>query len=326
MSTAPSNATLLSLVVPCFNEQESLPLFMDEIDKISLELLNEPNGPQRIELVFVDDGSRDKTLETLKSIASRSDSQCSVKWISFSRNFGKEAALFAGLKSAEGDWVATMDADLQDPPSLLPAMWREAHEGDWDCVSTRRSNREGEPAIRSFFSKAFYRIINKLSDADIVDGARDYRLMNRKMVDAVLALQERNRFTKGIYGWVGFKTKWISYSNIERAAGTTKWNMWGLLKYAVDGIVSFSTAPLALASILGTVSCLIAVAFAVLIVVRAVLFGDPVAGWPSMMAAILLMGGIQLLCLGILGRYLANTYIEDKRRPLYIVRDSGKSE
>lgn len=312
---------LLSIVVPCFNEEESLPVFCDALANVAQRLLAANSGPHAIELILVNDGSHDDTLAVMKAIAARDGLPYTVRWLSFSRNFGKEAALYAGLETSRGDWVVTMDADMQDPPSLLPEMWGYITGGEWDCVSTRRVNRAGEPPIRSAFARLFYRLINRLSDADIVDGARDYRLMSRQMVDAVLSLQERNRFTKGIYGWVGFRTKWLAYENVERVAGTTKWNFWGLAKYAIEGIVAFSTAPLAIASILGMASCFFALIFAAFVFVRAALFGDPVAGWPSLMVVILLMGGAQLLSLGIVGRYLANVYIEAKRRPVYIVRE-----
>lgn len=318
-----SNAqdALLSIVVPCYNEEESLPIFCDALTDIAQRLLTVDGGPRLIELVLVDDGSHDDTLAVMKAVAANDDLPYSVRWLSFSRNFGKEAALYAGLEASHGDWVATMDADMQDPPLLLLEMWGYITGGEWDCVSTRRVNRAGEPPIRSTCARLFYRLINRLSDADIVDGARDYRLMSRQMVKAVLSLQERNRFTKGIYGWVGFRTKWLAYENVERVAGTTKWNFWELAKYAIEGIVAFSTAPLAIASILGTASCFFALIFAVFVFIRAALFGDPVAGWPSLMVVILLMGGAQLLSLGVVGRYLANVYIEAKRRPVYIVRE-----
>lgn len=315
----------LSIVVPCYNEEESLPIFYDSLKEVSSELSSLESGPQNIELILVDDGSSDGTLETFKLLSNKREAPFSIHWISFSRNFGKESALFAGLEAASGDWICTMDADMQDPPSLLPTMWNEISDGEYDCISTRRDDRTGEPPVRSAFARLFYRIINCLSDAEIVDGARDFRLMSRQMADAVLMLKERNRFIKGIYGWVGFKTKWISYDNVERAAGTTKWNFWKLSRYAIDGIVAFSTAPLAIASILGIIACIIALMYAAFIFIRALIFGDPVAGWPTMMVIILLLGGAQLLCIGVVGRYLANTYIESKQRPIYIVRETGGS-
>ena len=314
----------LSVVVPCYNEQESLPIFAKELARVLLGMRGDKD--LRFELVLVDDGSSDGTLSIMRSLAARSDLPFLVRWISFSRNFGKEAALYAGLEAADGDLVATMDADMQDPPSLLPQMYRIIQEGGCDSVATRRVTRAGEPAIRSAFARLFYRIINKISDADIVDGARDFRLMTRPMVDAVLSLGERNRFTKGIYGWVGFKTEWLPYENVERVAGETKWSFIKLAAYALDGIAAFSTAPLALASVVGMVLCVVALAFAVFVVVRAALFGDPVSGWPSLMTVVLLVSGVQLLCLGVIGQYLAKTYLETKQRPLYLVRERGESD
>lgn len=319
---------MLSIVVPCYNEQESLPLLADALARVAPELKVRPCAPTSVELVLVDDGSCDGTLEEFRALEARAragELPYEVRWVSFSRNFGKESGLLAGLTAARGDWVATMDADMQDPPSLLPQMWEEAATGEWDCVATRRRDRAGEPPIRSAFARLFYRLINKMSDTDIQDGARDFRLMSRQVVDTIVSMGEYNRFTKGIYGWVGFKTKWLSFENVERVAGTTKWNFWSLMLYAFDGIIAFSTAPLAIASVLGMVCCLIAVACAVIVIVRALAFGDPVAGWPSLMTVILLVGGAQLLCLGIIGQYLAKTYLESKHRPIYIVRESGDS-
>lgn len=312
----------LSVVVPCYNERESLPAFADELSRVL--------GPMRaekglcFELVLVDDGSSDGTLDVMRSLAERDDLPCQVRWISFSRNFGKESALIAGLEAARGACVATMDADLQDPPSLLPEMYDLLCAGDCDSVATRRVTRAGEPPIRSACARLFYRVINRISDADIVDGARDFRLMSRPMVDAVLSLGERNRFTKGIYGWVGFRTVWLPYENVERVAGETKWSFFKLAAYALDGITAFSTAPLAFASVMGIALCVVALAFAIFVIVRAALFGDPVDGWPSLMTVILLVAGVQLLCLGVIGQYLAKTYLETKRRPLYLVRERGE--
>ena len=276
-----------------------------------------------VELVLVDDGSSDRTVEVFKDLCGRSTWSFSIRWISFSRNFGKEAALYAGLSESRGGYVVTMDADLQDPPDLLHDMLRRLMEGDVDSVATRRCDREGEPPVRSAFARLFYRLINLMSDADVVDGARDYRMMTRQMADSVLSLRERNRFTKGIYGWVGYRTAWLPYENRERVAGETKWSFMKLFRYAIEGIVSFSTTPLMLAALLGVVFCLVAVGFAVFVIVRAVLFGDPVAGWPSLMTVILLIGGVQLLCLGIIGRYLAGVFLEVKDRPLYFIRERG---
>lgn len=274
-------------------------------------------------VVLVDDGSHDGTLEVMREQAERRRGDFEVRWLSFSRNFGKEAALLAGLAHARGTLVATMDADPQDPPSLLPEMYRIICQEGYDNVATRRTTREGEPPIRSAFARLFYRIINRISKTEIVDGARDFRLMKRAMVDAILALPEYNRFSKGIYGWVGFKTKWLPYVNVNRAAGETKWNFFSLLLYSIDGIVAFSTVPLSIASIAGALLCLVAFVALVFIIVRALLFGDPVDGWPSLASIIIFIGGIQLLCLGIMGQYLAKTYLETKRRPTYIVRESN---
>jgi len=311
-------AALLSLVVPCYNEQESLPLFYQETIKIADKLKTQFNLD--VEFVFVNDGSKDKTLEELRKLHSQ---DARVRYVSFSRNFGKESALYAGLGAARGEYVATLDADLQDPPSLIPEMVQFLHDhSDYDCVATRRSTRKGEPLIRSFFAQMFYRLINKMSDMEIVDGARDFRFMTRKFVDAVLAMGEYNRFSKGIFSWVGFKTHWISYENIERVAGKTKWSFWSLFKYSIEGIVGFSTVPLIMSSFLGVACCLLAFIGIVFVFVRATIFGDPVAGWPSMICVILLIGGLQLLCLGVLGEYLSKTYLESKNRPIYIVSET----
>lgn len=314
----------ISIVVPCFNEQDSLPLFIDELSHVAEGMAVQT--PLSFEVVLVDDGSNDETLSVMKVLAEQDRSPLSIKWISFSRNFGKEAALYAGLSHATGVLVATMDADMQDPPSLLPEMYRILQEEDYDNVATRRTTREGEPPIRSWFARMFYRIINRISKADIVDGARDFRLMKRPMVDAILSMSEYNRFSKGIYGWVGFKTKWLPYVNVNRVAGETKWNFFSLLLYSIDGIVAFSTVPLSIASIMGTLFCIVAFFALFFIVVRALLFGDPVSGWPSLASIIIFIGGVQLLCLGIMGQYLAKTYLETKNRPLYIVRESNLDE
>lgn len=315
---------LLSAVVPCFNEEESLPLFLSEYDKISRGM-QERWPDLSFEAVLVDDGSCDHTLDLMRKAAASRDYNFSVHWISFSRNFGKESALYAGLQNAKGDYVATMDADMQDPPSLLPQMYEILQVEDYDNVATRRKDRKGEPPIRSWFARRFYGLINRISKADIVDGARDFRLMKRPMVDAILAMGEYNRFSKGIYGWVGFKTKWISYENIDRVAGSSKWSFFKLFAYALDGIVAFSTTPLVIASLFGILLCFIAFLMVVIIIVRTVAFGDPVAGWPSLICAIAFIGGVQLLSIGILGQYLAKAYLETKHRPIYIVRLSGKS-
>lgn len=314
----------ISVVVPCYNEEESLPIFARELARVTAELMALPTPPRSLELILVDDGSTDRTLEIIHGLAERDDLPYQVRWTSFSRNFGKESGLYAGLEAALGDLVATMDADMQDPPALLPQMYSDLLTGAWDSIATRRVDRAGEPPIRSAFARLFYRIINKISDADIVDGARDFRLMTRPVVDAVLAMAERNRFTKGIYGWVGFRTKWLPYENVDRAAGETKWSFFKLALYALDGVAAFSTMPLAIASVLGGLFCIIALVMAIVVVVRAIMFGDPVAGWPSLMTALLLVGGAQLLCLGVIGQYLAKAYVETKHRPIYLARERGE--
>ena len=301
----------ISVVVPCYNEQEALPIFYVETTK---ELEKIPDVTW--EFVLVDDGSRDKTLETMQKLAEKDEK---VKYISFSRNFGKESAMYAGLENATGDYVVLMDADLQDPPALLGRMVKEIEENGYDCVGTRRVTRKGEPPIRSFFARMFYKLINKISKTEIVDGARDFRMMKREMVDAVVKMCEYNRFSKGILSWVGFKTLWLEYENIERVAGTTKWNFWKLFLYSIDGIVAFSTAPLVISSVLGIAICFVAFCLMAFYVVKAIVFGDPVSGFPTLISVILMLGGLQLLCLGILGQYLAKTYLETKNRPIYIV-------
>lgn len=301
----------ISVVVPCYNEQEALPIFYVETTK---ELEKIPNVTW--EFVLVDDGSKDKTLETMQKLAEKDEK---VKYISFSRNFGKESAMYAGLENATGDYVVLMDADLQDPPALLGRMVMEIEENGYDCVGTRRVTRKGEPPIRSFFARMFYKLINKISRTEIVDGARDFRMMKREMVDAVVKMCEYNRFSKGILSWVGFKTLWLEYENIERVAGQTKWNFWKLFLYSIDGIVAFSTAPLVISSVLGIAICFIAFCLMAFYVVKAIAFGDPVSGFPTLISVILMLGGLQLLCLGILGQYLSKTYLETKNRPIYIV-------
>ena len=303
----------ISIIVPCYNEQESIGLFYEEMCRVSDEMGND------FEYIFVNDGSADSTLEIIEALA-QNDSR--VKYISFSRNFGKESAIYAGFSKATGDYVVMMDADLQDPPKLLPEMLKYIQQG-YDSVATRRVTRKGEPPIRSFFARMFYKIINKISDVDIVDGARDYRLMTAQMKDAIVSMQEYNRFSKGIFGWVGFKTKWLEYENIERVAGETKWNFWKLFLYSLEGINAFSTAPLVLASMFGIIFCFLAFIMILFVVVRTLVFGDPVAGWPSMVCIIFLIGGIQLLCIGIIGQYLSKTYLETKKRPKYIIKDTN---
>ncbi|MGG7171765.1 glycosyltransferase family 2 protein [Clostridium neonatale] len=305
----------ISIVVPCYYEEKSLPFFYQEIDKIS-----EKMSDVYLEIIFVNDGSKDKTLDIMKEYSCKDKR---VKYISLSRNFGKEAALYAGLESSTGDYIAVMDADLQDPPELLLEMYNSLKTEDYDCVATRRIDRKGEPPIRSFFAKCFYKLINKISNADIVDGARDFRLMKRKMVDSILQMKEYNRFSKGIFGWVGFNTKWIAYENVERIAGETKWSFWNLFKYSIEGIVAFSTIPLLISSFIGVILFIISLIMIALIILRTLILGDPVAGWPSMVCIIFFVGGIQLFCIGILGQYLAKTYMEVKDRPIYIIKESN---
>lgn len=316
---------LISIVVPCFNEQESLPLFLDELNRVTCAMRDEWPDTS-CEVVLVDDGSSDGTLQVMRKACATDMYGFAVRWVSFSRNFGKESALYAGLCEARGDYVATMDADMQDPPSLLPTMYRilREHGDEYDDVATRRTDRRGEPPVRSWFAHRFYRLINRISRADIVDGARDFRLMSRPMVDAIVSLGEYNRFSKGIYGWVGFNTKWISYENVDRVAGQTKWSFMALFVYALDGITAFSTVPLVVASLLGLLFCVMAFLMVVVIVVRTLVFGDPVAGWPSMVCVVLLVGGVQLMCMGILSQYMAKTYLETKRRPIYIIRERSE--
>jgi glucosyltransferase len=304
---------LISIVVPCYNEQEVIPLFYHEITGIESSL-----PALEWEYIFVNDGSKDRTLETIRQIR---DTDKRVHYISFSRNFGKEAAIYAGLKKAKGDYVVLMDVDLQDPPELIKDMYHAVVDENYDCVATRRVTRKGEPMIRSFFARCFYRLINSISKTEFVDGARDFRLMRRQMVDSILALTEYNRFTKGIFSWVGYRTKWLEYVNVERAAGCTKWSFWKLFLYSVDGIIAFTTAPLALASVFGMIFCLIALVMIIVIIIKTMIFGDPTAGWPSMVCIICLIGGVQLFCTGILGQYLARTYLETKRRPVYIIKE-----
>ena len=308
-------AELISLVVPCYNEEQSLPYFWEQTAAVMQQM-----NYLDFEVIFVDDGSRDKTLEVLRELA-KSDSR--VKYLSFSRNFGKVAAMFAGFEHAKGDYAAVMDADLQDPPALLAEMYQAITEEGYDSAATRRVTRKGEPPIRSFFARMFYKIINKMTDVEIVDGARDFRLMNRKFLNALLELKERNRFSKGLFGWVGFRTKWIEFENVERVAGETKWSFWKLFKYSIEGIVAFTTMPLTLASFMGFLLCMVALCSTVFIVVRKLLFGDPVSGWASTASIITFIGGIQLFFMGIFGQYLAKAYTEIKNRPIYIVAETN---
>lgn len=306
---------LCSCIVPCFNEEEVIPLYYEEMQKVR----KQEEGKIDFEIIFIDDGSKDKTLEVIKKLSEQDE--C-IHYVSFSRNFGKEAAMYAGFEHANGEYVVTMDVDLQDPPHLIPEMIRCIEEEGYDSVATRRVTRKGEPPIRSFFARRFYGLINKISDADIVDGARDFRMMKRDMVNAILSMPEYNRFTKGIFGWVGFKTKWIEFENVERAAGETKWSFWKLFRYALEGIIAFSTVPLTIVSLIGVIVCIIAFLFLLFVVIRAVIFGDPVAGWPSLICVISFLSGIQLLGIGVVGMYLSKTYLETKKRPIYIKKES----
>ena len=308
----------LSLIIPCYNEQEALPIFIKETTRILKSI-----PVDEYELLFINDGSKDNTLQILKEFAKKDEH---ITYLSFSRNFGKEAAMYAGFSNADGDYVAVMDADMQDPPSLLPEMLKILEDGEYDSVATRRISRKGEPPVRSWFARTFYKIINKISDADIVDGARDFRLMKRGMADAIVSMGENNRFSKGIFGWIGFRTYWMPYENVERVAGETKWNFWKLFKYAIDGIINFSEVPLSLASWFGIIMTMVSLLFLAFIVVRRLCFGDPVAGWASTICIIVFIGGIQLFCMGIIGQYIAKNYVESKRRPHYIIAETNRED
>ena len=309
----------VSLIIPCYNEEEALPTFYAEVDRVSALLED-----YEIEMLFVDDGSKDKTLEVLKSFAEKDER---VKYFSFSRNFGKESAMYAGFCNATGDFVAVMDADMQDPPSLLPDMLKILEEQDYDSVATRRVTRKGEPKIRSFFARMFYKIMGRISDVDVVDGARDFRLMKRTMVDSIVAMGENNRFSKGIFGWIGFKTYWMEYENVERVAGQTKWSFWKLFKYSLEGITNFSDAPLQIASWTGLFFTFVAIAAMIFVFVRALVVENAsVAGWPSTICIVLFVGGVQLFCLGMIGQYIGKIFRETKKRPIYIIRDSNKKD
>lgn len=303
----------LSIVIPCYNEEDTIPLFYKEVKKISKKM-----NFLDFEFIFVNDGSRDNSLEVIRNLR-KSDKR--VMFIDFSRNFGKEAAMYAGLTASRGDFVTLMDADLQDPPGLLVEMYRLVVEEGYDCVGTRRVTRKGEPPIRSFFAKAFYKLVNKISKVEMVDGARDYRLMTRQMVDSIISISEYNRFSKGIFSFVGYKTKWLEYENIKRVAGETKWSFWKLFIYAIDGVCSFSTAPLVVSAIVGIIFCIISFIMILFIIIKTLIYGDPVSGWPSLVCIIFMVSGIQLFCMGIMGEYLAKTYLETKKRPIYIVRE-----
>lgn len=307
---------LITIIIPCFDEEQALPYFYTKISEI-----NKRMDYVNFELLFVDDGSNDGTLHLLREYAKTDDR---VRYISFSRNFGKEAAMFAGLERAKGDYLVIMDADLQDPPDLLAEMYETLISGEYDCVATRRSDRKGEPLLRSFFARSFYKFINRVSKTKILDGARDFRMMTRQMADAVLQMKEYNRFSKGIFGWVGFRTKWIEYENVERTHGDTKWSFWNLFKYSMEGIMAFSTLPLSIASFTGLILFIISIIMIVFIVIRTLIWGDPVAGWPAMVCIIFLVGGIQLFCTGIAGQYIAKTYLEVKNRPIYLVKETDE--
>ena len=307
----------IAIIVPCYNEQEALPIFYRETTKIMCTL----NYDYKI--LLVNDGSKDGTLQVMKSIAKKDEH---VKYLSFSRNFGKEAAMYAGFCNTNEDYVCVMDADMQDPPSLLPEMLEILHTQGYDSVATRRKNREGEPPIRSWFARRFYRIINKISDADIVDGARDFRLMKREMVEAIVSMTEYNRFSKGIFGWIGFKTYWLSYENVERVAGETKWDFWKLTKYAIDGIINFSQTPLSAVSYFGVLMTMISFVMLLVVVGRRLIYGDPVAGWASTICVIIFIGGLQLFCLGVIGQYISKMYLETKQRPHFIVSETNDEE
>lgn len=308
----------ITAVVPCYNEQEALGLFYEELNRVTAEMRD-----CEFEILFVNDGSKDRTLELMKELAEKDGR---VKYFSFSRNFGKEAAIYAGLEHASGDLVAIMDADLQDPPRLLPEMYRAVTEEGYDSVATRRVTRKGEPPIRSFFARMFYRMMNKMCKTEVVDGARDFRLMTRPFVDSLLSMKEYNRFSKGLFGWVGFRTKWIEFENVERVAGETKWSFWKLLLYAIDGMVAFSTMPLSVAALIGILMCVIAAISIIFIIVRQLCFGGSAFGWPSMVCIMIFIGGVQLLCMGIMGQYLAKTYLEVKNRPIYICKETNIEE
>lgn len=309
----------ISIIVPCYNEEEAMPIFYKEITKVADKMKKKAD----FEFIFVNDGSKDKTLEVAREL---SDKDKRVRYVSFSRNFGKEAGMLAGLEASRGDYVAIMDVDLQDPPALVEEMYDTLKEGIYDCVATRRVSRDGEPPVRSFFAELYYKLINKISKTEIVNGARDFRLMTRQMVDSILELKEYNRFSKGIFSWVGYNTKWLEYKNVERVAGTTKWNFWKLFLYSLESIVAFSTVPLAIASILGILFCLIAFIMIIVIIIKTLTLGDPVAGWPSLVCIILLVSGIQLFCMGIIGQYLSKTYLEVKKRPVYIVKETEETK
>lgn len=306
----------ISVIISCYNEEKALPLFYEEMERVRKQ---DFDGIVDFEYIFVNDGSKDKTLKEIKELREKDNK---VRYVSFSRNFGKEAAMYAGLEASTGDYVTLMDADLQDPPALLKQMYEAIVNDGYDCVGTRRVTRKGEPPIRSFFARMFYKIINKISNTEMVDGARDYRLMKRKVVDSIISLKEYNRYSKGLFSFVGFDTKWIEYENVERVAGETKWSFWKLFKYALEGITAFSTTPLILSSLLGLLFCLVAFIAIIFIIVRTLIYGDPTSGWPSLVCIIVFVSGVQLFSIGIIGQYLSKTYLEVKKRPIYIVKET----
>ena len=304
---------LITVVIPCYNEEKAIPIFYKEISKVIKKIKE-----VKFELLFIDDGSTDNTLEVLRSLEKSDES---VRYISFSRNFGKEAGIYAGLEEFTGDYITFMDVDLQDPPELLSEMYKEIKENGFDIVGTRRVTRKGEPPVRSFFARKFYKLIDRISDVDMVDGARDFRLMTRQVANSIYNMKEVNRYSKGLFSYVGFKTKWIEYENRERSTGETKWSFWTLVKYAVDGIINFSTAPLSIATITGIVFCFLSFVAIIFIICKTLIFGDPVGGWPSLVCIIFMISGIQLFCFGIMGAYLSRMYLEAKKRPIYIIKE-----
>lgn len=313
--------SMISVIIPCYNEEAALPYFFPEIRSVADSMSATKN--LAFEFLFIDDGSRDKTLELLREFAAEDDR---ARYISFSRNFGKEAAIYAGMQNAKGDYMVLMDADLQHPPAMVEEMYEALKDGAYDIAAARRVSRKGEPPIRSFFARCFYRLINKISKAEFVDGASDYRMLSRRAVNAILSMSEYNRFSKGIFGWIGFKTKWIEYENVERVAGETKWSFWKLFLYSLEGIVAFSTAPLAIASVMGVILCIAAFIYLVFIVIKTLAFGETVAGYPTLACLLLLIGGSIQLSLGIIGQYLAKTYLETKNRPIYIVGETSEKD
>ncbi len=310
--------TKISVIVPCYNEEDSLPLFYKEITKVAKNMHDFD-----FEFLFINDGSKDQTLDQLRALH-QEDKR--VRYISFSRNFGKEAAIYAGLENASGDYITTVDADLQDPPALLKEMVPILESGEYDCVATKSTNRKGYSFLRKIFTKCFYKIIGIISDTEMVSGARDFRLMTRQMVTAILSMKEYNRYSKGLFSFVGFDTKWIEFEIEERVAGTTKWNFWKLFSYALEGIVAFSTTPLVVAALIGVIFCFISFVLIIVIIIKTLVWGDPVAGWPSMACIMFFVGGTQLFCTGIIGEYLSKTYLETKKRPIYIVKETEKTK